>query len=105
MHAVGKRYGFTVKSIQLLKPRQFAPVVSVETERDRNEFVRDVSEITALLDPVSFAKGRVAYTFEAFFFEARDAKGLFVRTYGLRRGITQGGQWADAGGDYPFPHG
>jgi hypothetical protein len=90
--AVGRRYGFRAASVRLLRPRQLAPLVTVETKRDRTAFVRDLAAISMLLNPISHdAKGRIATTFEAFFFEARDPKGLFLEIHSVGRGDQFGG--------------
>jgi hypothetical protein len=103
---VGERYGFHVVSVQLLHPRELAPIVVVQTDRDRKEFVRYVPTIMGLLNPQSRARGQIPTTFEGFFFEARDDRGPFVRVYNTLRGATMGGQWSAAGDDvYPYPHG
>jgi hypothetical protein len=101
---VGRRYGFRVVSLRLLRPRQLAPLLVVETGRDRKAFVHDVPAIMALLDPTSSAGQQTAITFEGFLFEARDAKGAFVRVEDVYRGEVEGGQWSWNRCDYPYPH-
>jgi hypothetical protein len=101
---VAKRYGFRVASLRLLRPRQLAPLLVVETDRNRKAFVADVQAILALLDPTTSGHGATALTFEGFFFEARDAKGPFVRTENVYRGEVEGGEWSWSRCVYPFPH-
>jgi hypothetical protein len=86
--------------VRLLRPRELAPLVVVETNRDRRAFVRDVSAIMSLLNPRS---GK-AITFEGFFFEARDAKGVFVGVQNNMRGVVGGGQWSWHRCHYPYAH-
>ena len=76
---VGRRYGFRVVSLRLLRPRQLAPLLVVETSRDRKGFMADVPQIEALLNPTTREGGRIAGTFEGFFLEVRDRNGLFSR--------------------------
>jgi hypothetical protein len=102
---IGKRFGFKTVSIRVLHPRELAPIVFVETNRDRKEFIADVPEIVELLDPRSFSNHDVAQTFEAMFFEARDARGPFVRVDDALRGTLMGGQWSAEQDAYPYPHG
>jgi hypothetical protein len=97
---VGERYGFTVVSVRMLRPLQFAPLVVVATDRDRRAFVRDVPAIMALLNP-SLDR---AVTFEGFFFEARDDAGVFVSVNSARRGVVRGSQWSWDPCRSPFPH-
>jgi hypothetical protein len=101
---VAKRYGFRVASLRLLRPRQLAPLLVVETDRNRKAFVADVQAILALLDPTTSGHGATALTFEGFFFEARDAKGPFVRTENVYRGEVEGGEWSWSRCAYPFQH-
>jgi hypothetical protein len=102
---VGKRYGFRATSIRFLRPRELAPIVVVETDRDRKKFVADVAAIMNLLDPRSTSGKQSAVTFEGFFFEARDADGLFVLVDNAYRGEIMGGEWSADPDSYPYPHG
>jgi hypothetical protein len=101
---VGKRYGFRTTSIRFLRPRELAPIVVVETDRDRKEFVGDVAAIVELLDPRLSSGNQSALTFEGFFFEARDTDGPFVRVENAYRGEIMGGQWSSDPDSYPYPH-
>jgi hypothetical protein len=91
---VGKRFGFQPVSIRLLRPRQLAPIVVVETDRDRREFMADVGEIVKLLNPYLSSRQQTAVTFEGFFFEARDSDGPFVRVTSSFRGAVVSGYWS-----------
>jgi hypothetical protein len=91
--AAGRRYGFDVVSLRLLRPLQTAPLLVVETGRDRKEFVADVGRIVAELGRAR-AGGESARGFEAFFFEARDSEGPFVRVHNVHRARVQGSQWS-----------
>jgi hypothetical protein len=101
---IGRRYGFTVLQLRLLRPRQLAPLLVVLTDRDRTAFVHDVPAIMKLLDPTSNGPGRTAITFEGFFFDAEDAHGPFVRVDNQYRGETGGGQWSWNRCVYPYAH-
>jgi hypothetical protein len=101
---VGRRYGFTIQDLRLLRPRQLAPLLVVRTARDRKSFVHDVPAIMRLLDPIANAGTRNAFTFEGFFFEAVDARGSFTRVENLNRGQSEGGEWSWSRCDYPYPH-
>jgi hypothetical protein len=100
---VGRRFGFRVGTLLLLRPRQIAPALIVETSRPRKEFVKDVPRIMDLLNPRTTAGKRTAQTFEAFFFAAEDAKGPFLFTEGFSRGEQGGGEWAANPCLYPYP--
>lgn len=102
--AIGERYGFRIASLILLRPRELAPLLVVETTRNRKAFVRDVPAIMSLLDPISNGRGQSAVTFEGFFFEARDAEGAFVRVENVYRGEIMGGQWSRSPCVYPYEH-
>jgi hypothetical protein len=92
----GRRFGFRVNSLRLLKPLQLAPLLVVETDIDRKTFAADVPGIEALLDPTG--------VFEGFFFEARDHKGPFLVTTQTLRGQQRGSQWAWDTTALPFAH-
>ena len=91
---VGKRYGFTVASLRLLRPRQIAPLLIVRTERPRKAFVRDIPKIMDLLNPLSFAGHRNALTFEGVFIAAEDAKGPFTFSSYVTRNDESSSGWA-----------
>jgi hypothetical protein len=101
---IGRRYGFRVDSLRLLRPRQLAPLLVVETSRDRKQFVGDIPAIASLLNPVASAVGQNASTFEGFMLEARDADGPFVRVNSVNRGEAAGGQWSWDRCVYPYGH-
>jgi hypothetical protein len=92
---VGRRFGFHVASLRLLRPEQLAPVLIVRTSRPRKAFVKDVGKIMTLLNPTSFAPHlrRVALTFEGFFFAAEDSRGPFFYTLGISRSAAEGSEW------------
>jgi hypothetical protein len=102
--AVGRRYGFSVVSLHLLRPRQLAPLLVVATNRDRKTFVRDIPQIMARLDPFTTGGHDTALTFEGFLLEARDVNGPFVRVENVNRGEAEGGQWSWDPCVYPYGH-
>ncbi len=93
----GRRFGFRVNSLRLLKPLQLAPLLVVEIDTDRKTFAANVPRIEELLDPLG--------AFEGFFFEARDDKGPFLVTSQTLRGQERGAQWAWNPTALPFSHG
>ncbi len=102
---VGKRFGFEVESMRLLRPRQLAPIVVVKTTRDRKQFISDVRAIVDLLDPTSGSGHQSALTFEGLFFEARDSEGPFVGVDNAWRGEVVGSQWSAERDFFPYDHG
>ncbi len=98
---VGKRYGFTVASLRLLRPRQIAPLLIVTTQRPRKAFVRDIPQIMELLSPHSFSGRQNALTFEGFFIAAEDAKGPFTFSSSTVRNDESGSGWAASPCLYP----
>ena len=100
---VGRRFGFTVASLRLLRPRQIAPLLIVKTHRSRKAFVRDVGRIIELLDPVTSSHHQVAETFEGFFFAAEDGKGPFFFSDDISgRDDSEGNAWAANLCLYPY---
>jgi acetolactate synthase regulatory subunit len=100
---VGRRYGFRVVSLRLLRARQLAPLLIVGTSRPRAAFAHDIPKIMDLLDPASVSDHRTADMFEGFFFGAEDSRGPFVEVQDLSRGESEGGQWSADPCDYPYP--
>jgi hypothetical protein len=100
------RYGFTVKKVQFLHPRQLAPLVIIETRRYLT-FADAVPAIEDSLDPHRGHSDRAGWAFEGFFLEARDERGVpFVDVFNFMRGSGPGGgQWARSEQLYPFAHG
>jgi len=88
----GEKYGFRLASLRILHPFQAAPVVVVQTERDRDAFVGDVAAIVQALNPWATAGGDRGPSYEGFVFEARDVDGAFVRST-----RTAGSRWAASG--------
>jgi hypothetical protein len=95
---VGRKFGFRLVSLRFLRPRQLAPLVVVETDRDRKSFVGDIPAIKGLLDP----RDGEAVTFEGFLLEARDEDGPFVRIANVFRGHWVGSQWSWDRCVYPY---
>jgi hypothetical protein len=93
---VGRRFGFHVASLRLLRPEQFAPLLIVRTSRPRKALVKEVGAIMTLLNPTSFAPHlhRVGLTFEGFFFAAEDARGPFFYSLETDRSGGWGSDWA-----------
>jgi hypothetical protein len=90
---VGRRFGFTVASLRLLRPRQLAPLLIVKTHRSRKAFVSDIGDIMELLDPVTDFPDGTAGTFEGFFFAAEDARGPFIFSERVMRHDAGGDGW------------
>ena len=107
----GKRYGFTVVSLALLHPLQSAPVLVVETDRDRAAFMADVPAIMSKLDPGidqpfhAPLASKTPLAFEGFFLAARDSQGPFLAVWNAHRGAAWGDQWSWLSGTGPSTHG
>jgi hypothetical protein len=99
----GRRYGFRVVSLRLLRPEEIAPLLIVETSRSRHAFVRDIPAIMKLLNPTHIVGHQGAQTFEGFLFAAEDAHGPFTETESLSRGQSEGGEWAANSCLYAYP--
>lgn len=97
---VGRRYGFRIVSLRLLRPLQLAPLLVVRTDRNRKAFAADLLKILWLLDP----RTKNAATFEGLFFEARDRKGAFLAVADGLRGETWASRWFANPADAPFQH-
>jgi hypothetical protein len=107
LRAAARRYRFRVVSVRLLRPRQLAPEVVVQTTR-YVELARAVPAIDAALNPRLPARDdRAGWEYEGFYLEARDERGVpFLSVVDFMRGRGPGGgQWARSDPLYPFPHG
>jgi hypothetical protein len=97
---------FTVKKIELLHPRQLAPLVVVTTHRYL-DLAHAVPAIENSLDPHTGHSDQAGWAFEGFFLEAQDERGVpFLGGFNFERGSGPGGgQWARSDQLYPFAHG
>ena len=104
--AAAARYRFTVKSVQLLHPRQIAPLVIVQTRQYLAMAHAFGTILYKSLDPLR-RHVRPKETFEAFFFEAQDERGVpfIIVSYDARGRGAGGGMWARSEELYPGPHG
>ena len=75
----------------------------MKTHRPRADFVKDIPQIMAVLNPHRTAGHQTAATFEGFFFGAEDAKGPFTFSWGVSRNVTGGSEWAANRCLYPYP--
>jgi hypothetical protein len=106
LQEAAQEYGFRVVETRWLRPLQTAPLVVVEAD-DPGSLARDVPAILRLLDPqAAVGEDWQGWSFEGFFFEARDQSGSpFLAFYNHWRGSDRGGgQWARSENLYPFPH-
>ena len=105
--AAAHRYGFTVKTVRFLRPRQLAPLVVVQTTH-YEALARAFGRFDKSLNPLRDRRtDGLAGAFEGFFFEAQDERGVpFFVMYDAIRGVSgYGGQWARADALYPGLHG
>lgn len=100
------RYGFTVERVQFLHPRQVAPLVIVQTHHYLAMAHAFGTVLYKSLDPLR-RHLRPKETFEAFFFEAQDERGVpfIIVSYDARGRGAGGGMWARSEELYPGPHG
>jgi len=101
------RKNFAVVSVQLLRPRQLAPLVVVEAA-DKHAFVAATPAILKTIDPKrSTGDDRTGWAYEGFLLEAVDSSGVpFLVVFNHWRGPhAGGGQWASDPALFPFVHG
>jgi hypothetical protein len=101
------RYGFRVVALRVLRPREQAPLVVVETS-DKQAMARNTRSILHVIDPKRpTGDDRTGWRYEGFYFEARDRAGVpFLAVFNYWRGRSAGGgQWASEESLYPFAHG
>jgi hypothetical protein len=97
---------FRVVSLQLLRPRQLAPKIVVQTTHYVS-LARAAPSIVRKLDPRSpAADDNKGWAYEGFYFEADDEHGVpFLIVSNFWRGANGGGgQFARSEALYPYPH-
>ena len=105
LRELARDHGFTVISARVLRPRQDAPMVVVETTRYR-ELARSTPSILRALNPKDRGGDGEGWHYEGFYWEARDERGVpFLVASTLTRGQAEGQQWARSEALYPFQHG
>jgi len=107
LRLAASRYHFTVVSIEILHPREAAPLVVIQT-RTKHALAASTGAILRLIDPKApTADDRTGWAYEGFLFEARDRQGIpFLATFNWWRGPhAGGGQWATDPSLYPFANG
>ena len=92
--------------MKLLRPRQLAPEIAVRTT-DYLGLAQALPGILRRLDPHEGRSDTRGWSYEGFFIEARDERGVpFLAVYNFWRGQHKGGgQWARSEALYPFQHG
>jgi hypothetical protein len=101
------RKHFAVVSVQLLRPRQLAPLVIVKAV-DEHAFVAATPAILKAIDPKrSTGDDRTGWAYEGFLLEAVDSNDVpFLVVFNHWRGThAGGGQWASDPSLLPFAHG
>ena len=105
LRRLARDHGFTVISARVLRPRQDAPMVVVETTHYR-ELARSTAAILRVLNPKDPGGDGEGWHYEGFYWEARDERGVpFLVASTLTRGQVEGQQWARSEALFPFPHG
>jgi hypothetical protein len=99
-------HGFQIAAVKVLRPKQLAPEISVRTTHYL-ALARDLPSILRSIDPHSGRADSRGWSYEGFFIEARDERGVpFLAVFNLWRGQHKGGgQWARSEALYPFLHG
>ena len=105
LRELARAHGFTVISARVLRPRQDAPMVVVETTHYR-ELARSTASILRTLNPKDSGGDGEGWHYEGFYWEARDEQGVpFLVASTLTRGQVEGQQWARSEALFPFSHG
>jgi hypothetical protein len=106
LRTASRRYDFHVVHVHIYRPLQLAPFVIARTAHPKR-LSKAMKAIEQRLDPLNTLSALpTAWTYEGFYFEARDTKDVpaFLVFNYVRGGIV-GGQWARSEALYPFPHG
>jgi hypothetical protein len=104
LEAAASQYGFKIVRLHFYKPRQLAPYVVVETEHYLR-LSRAIPTIAQLLDPHAGHADQSGWTYEGFYFQGNDERGIpFVIVSDLTRGQVEGSQFARSEELYPYAH-
>ena len=100
-----RRYHFRIVSLELLRPRQTAPKIAVQT-RHYVALARAAYSILKRINPHGGGDDRKGWRYEGFYFEAQDERGIpfFTTDYFMRGPGPGGGGWARSEPLYPFNH-
>jgi hypothetical protein len=107
LRAASIRYRFRVMRVEILHPRQAAPLVIIQT-RNKRSLAASTTAILRLLDPKARTRDdRTGWVYEGFLLEECDSRGVpFLAAFNWWRGPhAGGGQWAADPALYPFAHG
>jgi len=107
LQQAAERYRFEIVSVELPRPKQLAPRVVVRTTH-YVELAEATSLILRSIDPrASTGDDRTGWSYEGFYLEARDERGIpFLITSNFWRGTGGGGsQWARSERLFAAPHG
>jgi hypothetical protein len=107
LRLAGARNHLDIVKVQLLHPRQAAPLVIVKAA-DKRALAAATPAILRLIDPKAHTgDDRTGWAYEGFLFEAVDHDGIpFLIVFNNWRGSQAGGgQWASDPSLFPFAHG
>jgi hypothetical protein len=105
LRKAASQYHFKIVNVQILRPKQDAPLVIVRTD-DEAGLSSATAAILRLVDPPVKSSGSVRVGYEGFLFEVLDRMGLpCLVTSGIRRAHIKGGQWARPPCHFPYAHG
>jgi hypothetical protein len=104
--AAANDHDFQVVTVKLLRPKQLAPEIAVRT----THYVALAHALPSILRSLDPHRGRLdnrGWSYEGFYFEAQDERGVpFLAVYNFWRGEHKGGgQWARSEPLFPFQHG
>jgi hypothetical protein len=99
-------HGFHVVSLELLRPKGLAPLITVETANPAR-LAAAIPSLMNQIDPRTPGDDQVGWAFEGIFLKALDETGEpFLVVYNHFRGAdTGGGQWARSEDLLPYLHG
>jgi hypothetical protein len=106
LEEASSRYGFRIREIRILRPRQDAPAIVVQAQ-DPAALVPRLPALLRVLDPKQPGDDAQGWAYEGFFLEVVDGGGqpAVVVTNAWRPPNAGGTQWAAPGYELPFEHG
>lgn len=105
LHTAASQYRFTIVKVEILHPKQSAPLVVVQTS-DEPGLSSSTAAILHSLNPLIRGPNGLRVGYEGFLFEVLDRKGVpCLVTFTIDRAHPQGSQWAAPPCHFPFARG
>jgi hypothetical protein len=103
--AAASEYAFRVRNVAILRPRQDAPAIVIQSDTPRT-LIAQVPAILQMLDPKAPGQDNEGWSYEGFFLEIVDSgdSPVMIVANTWRSPDAGGTQWVAPGYDLPYDH-